>query len=75
VAVWLAPIKVAERRLWTWAASATLADRLAGQVLHRGERLGGLGGPAPLAFRRGVADGLQFAQGVRAAQLVIRAGV
>ena len=54
---------------------AALADRLADQRLHRGERLGGLGGPAPLACGRGVGDGLQFPQRVRAAQLVIRGGV
>jgi hypothetical protein len=42
-----------------------LAGRLAHQVLHRGERLGRLGGPAPLARRRGIGDGLQLAQGVR----------
>jgi hypothetical protein len=34
-------------------------------VLHRGERFGGLGGPAPLARGRGIGDGLQLAQGVR----------
>jgi len=43
---------------------SSLADRLAHQVLHRGERLGGLRGPAPLALRRAVGDGLQLAQGV-----------
>jgi hypothetical protein len=50
-----------------------VADRLAHQVLHRGERLGGLGGPAPLAFGRGIGDGLQLAQGVGTAQLVVMA--
>jgi len=44
---------------------ASLADCLAHQVLHRGERFGGLGGPAPLACGSGVGDGLQLAQHVR----------
>jgi hypothetical protein len=38
--------------------------------LHRGERPGGLRGAST---GRGVGDGLQLAQGVGAAQLVIRA--
>ena len=36
-----------------------MADRLAYQALHRGEGLGDLGGPAPLARGRGIGDGLQ----------------
>jgi hypothetical protein len=52
-----------------------VAGRLAHQVLHRGERLGGLSGPAPLAFGCGIGDGPQFAPRVRGAQLVVRAGV
>jgi hypothetical protein len=32
-------------------------------------RLGGLGGPAPLAVKRGIGDGLQFAQAMGAAKL------
>jgi hypothetical protein len=54
---------------------AAVAGRLAHQCLHRGDRVGGLGGPAPLAGGCAVGDGLQFPQGVRAAQLVISAGV
>ena len=38
-----------------------LADRLAHQFLHRGDRLGDLGRPAP-ALRRGIGDSLQFTQ-------------
>ena len=52
-----------------------LADGFADQGLHRGDGLGGLGGPAPLACGGGVGDGLQVAQGVGGAELVIRAGV
>ena len=55
--------------------AAALADRLAHQALHDGDRLGGLGGPAPRAFRGGIGDGLQLAPGVRTAKLVIRARV
>ena len=54
---------------------AALGDRLADQRLHPGERIGSLGGPAPLASWRAAGDGLEFPQRVRAAQLVIRAGV
>jgi len=43
----------------------SLADRLADELLHPGERFGGLRGPAPLALWRGIGDGLQFTQGVR----------
>lgn len=32
------------------------------QVLHVAQRINGLPGPAPLALRRGVGDGLQLAQ-------------
>jgi len=52
-----------------------LADRLADELLHPDERFGGLRGPAPLALRRGIGDGLQLTQGVRAAQLMIRGRV
>jgi hypothetical protein len=38
------------------------------QVLHLPLGIGGLGGPAPLAGRAGVDDGLQLAQGVCVAQ-------
>jgi hypothetical protein len=34
-----------------------VAGRLAHQALHRGERLGGLSGPTPLAFGCGIGDG------------------
>jgi len=54
---------------------AALADRLADQLLHRGERVGGLGGPAPLALGGQVGDGLQFPARMCAAQLVARSGV
>ena len=47
-----------------------LADCLADPLLHRGDGLGGLSGPAPLPVRRGVADGLKLAEGVGAAKLV-----
>jgi len=50
---------------------SSLADRIAYQRLHRGERLGGLRGTAPPACWRGIGDGLQFALGVRAAKLMI----
>jgi len=49
-----------------------VADRLAYQLLHRGDRVGSLRGPAPLALRCGISDGLQLAQGVSTAKLVIR---
>jgi hypothetical protein len=50
----------------------SLADRLAGELLHPGERFGSLRGPAPLAFWRGIGDGLQLTQGVRAASSACR---
>jgi hypothetical protein len=49
-----------------------LADRLADELLYPGERVGGLRGPAPLACWRGIGDGLQLAQGVSTAKLVVR---
>ena len=47
-----------------------MGGRFADEFLHRGERFGGLGGPAPLAVGRGVGDGLKFPPGVGAAKLV-----
>jgi len=49
-----------------------LADRFADELLHPGERVGGLRGPAPLACWRGIGDGLQLTQGVRTAKLMVR---
>jgi hypothetical protein len=51
---------------------AALADRLGHQLLHPGERISGLGRPAPCALRRHVGDGLQFATRMSTAQLVLR---
>src|SRR5262249_38651946 len=45
-------------------------ERGACQAFHVPQRVGGLGGPAPDAWRGGVGDGLQLAQCVRAAQSV-----
>jgi hypothetical protein len=45
-------------------------DRLAGQLVHLGDGLGGLGGPAPFALGGQADDGLQLSQGVSAAKLV-----
>jgi hypothetical protein len=52
-----------------------MADRLAHQLLHRGDGLGCLADPAPLASPGGVGDGLQFPQGVRTAKLVAGGGI
>jgi hypothetical protein len=48
--------------------------RLGGQALHHDDRIGGLGGPAPLADMRGIGDGLQLPEHVGTAKLMISMG-
>jgi hypothetical protein len=48
--------------------------RLGGQALHHDDRIGGLGGPAPMADMRGIGDGLQLPEHVGTAKLMISMG-
>ena len=53
----------------------TGSDRVVDELLHRHERVGGLGGPAPVRVRHGVGDGGRFAQRVGTAQLMFGVNV
>jgi hypothetical protein len=76
------PIRAAERNRRTWAASATgstasrpwLIASLRSSCI-RVSASAACVAPAPLAFWRGIGDGLQLTQGVGATQLVIKGRV
>ena len=54
------------QRLGVYVVPAVV-DRLTYKLLYRSKRLSALRGPAPLASRCGIGDGLQLTQRVRAA--------
>lgn len=79
-AVWVMPIRTAERWNWTCLAGTSastpvaMASAMASAMSsHRGERVGSPVGPAPVGVRRfGVGDGPRFPQGVGTAQFDVR---